>query len=458
MFIIVNLETNEPVLDEYGVRLVFIDGGLANVSAKYLTVSKGVKHIPQRLANDNWKERERLRFENGEYITPNWSVSRCFLDYGFSIPENHFLHVSKKDPSKIAFTQNNEKGIADIQTPMRVGAYLLQFVEGMTQELANSLALSHASLYAPSEVCFAKTAKEITKVYLDGPNSCMSKSLSYYCGHIHPVTVYGDSDLVLAYIKNDSDEISARGLVWPDKMVYGRLYGDTYRLDKALKSLGYDNNGGSWDIFEGAKIAKIENENGDGFIMPYLDGIQSVIEKDDYFVISAYGDLRADSTCGTTVSGVTCDNCEDLSDRDEMGEVYVHRTTTRQWCHHCRENDAFFCEGIQEMVSNSRAFEIDGSCFSDWYVAENANRCDYSGDYTFDDLVTVIIDHNGETSEWSENIAESHGFICRISGVYYSDDLAIYDDWTDKPRAMTVSPNDLPGDESFCAIVLKFAA
>ena len=458
MFIIVNLETKEPALDENGARLVFVDGGQANVAAKSLSIELGAKYIPQRLANDDWKKREILRFENGEYIRPDWSISRCFLDYGFSIPDNHFLHVSKKDPSKIAFTQNEEKGAADIQTTMRVAAYLLQFIEGMTQELANNLALSHSSLYAPSNVLFAKTAKEIIDVYINGPNSCMSRGLDYYSGHIHPVSVYGDSDLALAYIKNDSGEISARGLVWPDKMIYGRLYGDVYRLDKALKSLGYDNNNGAWDNFEGAKISRIENEDEDNFILPYLDGIQSVIDEKDHFVISRYGEIRADMTCGTSNSGEPCDNCEENVDPENMREVYTYRTTTRNWCEHCCNSEAFYCDGIQELVSNNRAFEIDGTIYSDWYVRENANMCEFSGYYTFDELVTVIVNNDGGTQEWLEEKAENHGFICRISNLYYSEELAIYDDWTDEPRAMTVNPTDLPKDESFCAIVLKLAA
>src|SRR5690606_7560176 len=111
----------------------------------------------------------------------------------------------------------------------------------------------------------AATPDDIENVYLKGPNSCMSHDLSEFSSPEHPTRVYGDSDLQVAYIVNSSGNISARVLVWPEKKLYGRIYGDEDRMSDMLEEAGYERG----DL-DGARIRRIPIRDRQ-YVMPYLD-------------------------------------------------------------------------------------------------------------------------------------------------------------------------------------------
>ena len=86
--------------------------------------------------------------------------------------------------------------------------------------------------------------------------------------------------------------------MWPEKRIYGRLYGDGHRLKLALEAINYRH--GS---FVGARLTKVQC--GSSYICPYLDGgYNNVKVTDKYLVISESlrGTYYAKNTHGLTHS------------------------------------------------------------------------------------------------------------------------------------------------------------
>lgn len=124
-------------------------------------------------------------------------------------------------------------------------------------------------------VHFAATPEDIEYVYENGPRSCMTRGSEYFPSNcsVHPSRPYGNSDLQIAYTRDRYRKISARGVVWPDKKVYHRVYGMTdghrFQLAGELETLGYIR-GDNW-CFAGARLRHIKDGEG-AIILPHLDG------------------------------------------------------------------------------------------------------------------------------------------------------------------------------------------
>jgi hypothetical protein len=461
MFNILCLETNELVKHDLCV-LSYDDGKRAQEMALYFTEQTGKKHQVRRAAsNGDWKKREQERLTSKFYERPSWiyryasrMIDAGYLDRG----SDHFLHVSKRDPAKVAFTQDENKGNADIQTPIRVGAYLTEYCPKMSPELIREIALEHANIYVPRVLKIATNPDEIERIYKNGPNSCMSKSDGCFQSSVHPTRVYGDSDLALAYVENADGNITGRALIWPEKKVYGRIYGDYERMNHALTRDGY-----SSDDFNGAKVRAIYCGNTGILVMPYLDGIQRAslmtIEGTQWVLIDENGDIDATSTNGL-IQSETCENCGDTC--AETFSVSTSRRHSESWCESCQGNHAFYCEGIEESVSDQCAIVVDGKTFASWYREGDRNYCEYFEEYTFDETIAVytitntihrdfasyaLIQRNELiTEQWRTSIVLEDGeaFKCRIDGNYWKPKHMIKDDWTDEPRSIANYPKDMP--------------
>lgn len=92
------------------------------------------------------------------------------------------------------------------------------------------------------------------------------------------------------------------------------------------------------------------------------------------------------------------------------------------WCQHCRDSDAFYCEGNGEYFSdNVDSGTVNDQTYTQRYIDNNAHYCEYDEEYTFDYLTTVIVDSDGETQEWSENAVSNNAY--QYNGDYYSKDV-----------------------------------
>ena len=489
MYNLICNDTNEPLTDENGVAVVYATGNECALAMHEMQATTGKRYRPARVIDPNWRTRELAKALT-EYVLPKWqvlffhqletrdrftgnqSVRWCSTDYAFSIDRaefytgepirqrnivlpvisDHYMHVSKLDASKIAYTKDEESGSADKQTQTTVGRYLTAFYPDLDNELIKYINSLHQQEYQPVAVKFA-TGEKITEIYKachdSGASSCMTKPDHFYKSSCHPTLVFSAGDLALAYIADFEDShIKARALVWPDKKIYARLYGDYETLRSGLQTLGYTSDG----TFQGAKIKRIEDANSDRLVLPYLDGVQGIsIIDDQWLEIDSYGDIQACNVYGlqSPDNYTTCDNCEDdIATEDDAYTVYTRRNSTATYCEHCRDYQAFWCEGTQEYIRNDREMTVDGQSYSYWYVEDNASRCEYSDDYTFGDMVTVYTGpKDADAESWSESVADDESFICRITGNRYANNLQVIDDWSDEPRAEFNQPDDQPEPE-----------
>jgi hypothetical protein len=324
-----------------------------------------------------WRTRERNRFDRGEYqLLPAFWTNELWWRYGvrdcddyylklgvarrsgnylfYSEPNlNHYAHVSTTDGAMVAFTENDAKGVADRQTRMKPGKYLTKFFgDVLTADQIRDLATKFSAEYAPQKLQFAADADAIEHVYTHGPTSCMAYKANDYRSDVHPVRVYGDSDLQVAYIASQADRITARVICWPAKKRYGRVYGDEHRIVPLLKEAGYTS--GS---LRGARVRLIQHDGGrDYIVMPYVDGI-GVGEIDGDFVVLGSGDIDTQPTCGLTRNGpehrcVLCDR--GMTDDDAYGcegvDGYI--------CSGCEETETVTCERTGNRVLCSDTVEM----------------------------------------------------------------------------------------------------
>lgn len=307
-----------------------------------------------------WREREKQRLREGVYQPVPWAHEPW-------INVEHYAHLSLEFPDAMAYTPNEESGHADRQLRTRPGKYLKQFYPQLTQQQIDDYC---ASIRADRSAFTLTTEPDIIEsVYQHGPTSCMSHALDYYhpaCGQ-HPVRVYGNSpDLALVYLGSPQD-CSARAIVWPERKIFSRIYGDS-ALRNLLLNAGYAD--GS---LQGARLRKIAVEldgysASETYLMPYIDGIDSATIKGKYFIlldnegswccqntnglaneIEAYTCLRED--CDTEVSGEDqycdscnedrwhCESCHDISfDPDDQVN-----TTHHTICSSCADDNQTTC-------------------------------------------------------------------------------------------------------------------
>jgi len=494
MYQIIEIESNTPILDYNGSLMLFDSVNDAIELIKELSQKTYKKYKPEVIVDDSWKLRESKRFNSGEYIEPKWInyvyqkttkidslTQKESLDYmmfhkeylygssddekskwiKINVNTEHFLHVSNLDRSKIAFTDSPQKGMLDRQTQMNVASYLVNHCN-IDNDLARFIAMYHSNEYSTSQVLFAESSDDIANVYINGPDSCMGgidhgrnikKDDEYYSKYqsgsfCQPTRVYGNSDFKLAYLKDKQGRITARTLVLKDSLHYLRIYGDSDRLRSALKDMGYSHDYGAT---LGKKIRKIWDESKDEYVLPYLDGMQTIDSKSNdtfHIITDSDFDMKCDRTngFGTQYNGfyINCAECDDeIDDPDNAYMVYYGRNDTRECCSYCARNESFRCQSIYELVNNSYHSEVDGESYADW-IAQDANYCDFQEMATFSECYPVICNENGMIRHCAENVIDDFAFKCRIDNQYYHHEMMAIDDGNDLPRSMFNEPIDIP--------------
>ncbi len=304
--------------------------------------------------SENWVTRELCRFVSGQYVQVPWFHENWWIN-GDNY-EKHLGHLSKEHKGMIAYTPTESKGEKDKQLRQKVGRYLRKFYG-----IENSLSLAEYSAQAgvevePVEILFATTPNECERVYLNGPNSCMShQAEEYSTDGIHPSRNFGKdidkgmvSDLQVAYIRRGS-KITARTVVWPERKQYVRVYGDTFRMERGLTKLGYHN--GS---LEGAKLNKIPCGNG-RLVCMYLDGATEVTIRSDHILIDCDGEHTAESVSGVIYGSAEDDRpcCERCSDRMDDGDYTYVENEHAYWCLDCIDSATERCEVGEYRFSNT---------------------------------------------------------------------------------------------------------
>lgn len=442
MFTLINIES-AVLLSE---RITMDDGRKAARAARLLSQKTGQRFQPRKIesatVDTSWHKREEARFLSGEYIPLANDLTIAANIFETKTNSKLFAHISKKNSSLIAYTKDAIKGAQDKQSLLSIEAFvkMVCVADDETQAYLTLLQMNHAKAHMPQPFKLATTPDDIEKVYTNyAPDarhvsgSCMRYDIEGRWPKVdgkpyHPVRAYGAEDLAIAYMTNSEGKTTGRALCWPDRKIYSRMYADNDSLHKALQEAGYSKSSyyGCGPSLDGARLLLIETDSGD-YIAPYLDEVGSARVDGAFLVLDSDGDYQCQNTNGiaeTKSDGACCEHCDDSYEEDELTMVF---TDSRQrsgvaWCRHCRDSDAFYCEGNEEYFSdNVDSGTVNDQTYTQRYIDNNASFCEYYDESTFDDLRTVIVDSDGTTQEWSSSAVENHAY--KYNGDYYSEDL-----------------------------------
>ena len=189
------------------------------------------------------------------------------------------------------------------------------------------------------------------EVYTNGPSSCMSDSSNEYeCWDgLHPVDAYsssyhgaGDNSLVLLVSRDESGNITGRGILNLQKGTIVRWYGDPVAERVLLRQ---DVDVSDRSNMDGTWLALLQR--GNRFIHPYVDGC------------NAYGDIQGSRVYICDDGGCPC--IQETSGSSYMGEV-----------HYCIDKE-----------ENIAADECTYQPISDTYISDYCDswRCPIIGEY-----------------------------------------------------------------------------
>ena len=315
---------------------------------------------------DAWDRRMRGRFQDGSYRRiPD-------LNYTSLAEYLHYPHMSNKQPGNIAYTPSEEYGFLDRQVSTTPGRYLEKFypADTFTQVERERFIAQCQQAAEDRKLKFAVTADDIESVYTtSGPNSCMSHSVEDYRSEVHPVRVYGDSDLQVAYIGTLGLKISARAVVWPERKTYVRTYGANTLIQAELERLGYTRD----TDLDGAHVRLIEEYR--GIVMPFIDGCDgaSVSRTRRGFVVLGSGSISTSETNGLGTENETtyrsCDRCGDEYDTEADD-------ATNDYCAGCAPNRAECAQCSRGIWTDANdVFEYGDSHLCARCHREHGNEC-----------------------------------------------------------------------------------
>jgi hypothetical protein len=363
-------------------------------------------------------------------------------------------HRAHSDPSRIAYTQNEAKGEADIQTVTSVGKYLKRHFSYMPDHEIRDI----AAMYAGHSYEIVRTMPEMLDVLGAAPTSCMNNhNYDDVSDDDHPYNVYDPHyGWGLAYSKM-GNTITGRCLINDNDKIFVRSYNDNKAFSHSnegiemwLRENGYTK-ANDW---EGCKIKHIVR--GSRVVAPYLDGnSKHVQDHGEYLIVCEDGEgtYVCESTCGYAeeYNACTCDDCGAAMDEDESTwigendsfrvcerccdyeyrhvigrrgyEYYVHeRDATwvedaESYYHdeYLEENGIVHCEDDGEYHHRDNCLHLD---YRDVWVTMDCDwaiHCDHSSEYEhIDDCVCL---HDGEYA------LQSDAQLCAHSGDWYLDEV-----------------------------------
>jgi hypothetical protein len=384
------------------MRDAFEDGAAAAAVLKQLAPDYPDHRLTiVRIAGDeDWREREQRRFDDGTYLKLPWHDEPWYQERHRDL----FAHYSSKKSGMVSYTQDERKGEADLQaSAMAPGRFLSRFFALSDAEVERWCAVIDEDCGLNNALHITQDADEIESVYKNGPSSCMTFRDDQYRGPCHPARVYAGPDLAVAYL-GTVEAPTSRAVVWPDKKIWARIYGDEYRMEMALEREGYRMGPES---FEGARLQRIEA--GVTFVVPYLDVSHAVEDTGRHLVISSNGHLAAQCTDGLAGSPpVYCDGCN--RPVDDEADMYHIEDVDEYWCAGCTADTWLDWDG-NRYASDEDLRLLHGGLFDGEFCHEQ--------DAFFTRGYCEVTAGSGEGELWHED----YTFICEDCGaVFHIDD------------------------------------
>ena len=185
-----------------------------------------------------WRRAELHKFERREYNYPPWNNTSI----GNDLLHRHLARIDPSRPGYVTFYATHEKGVRNIVTRMRPGRYLKRYandylseedIERFSNQCREDLFEIHY-VHTNIEDAFVCTHK--------AARSCMSHPMSddYFCTDIHPTSLYDYTELSVALlVEKSTGRHKGRAVIWQDKKLYNRAYGNAGMLEGMLHNEGY---------------------------------------------------------------------------------------------------------------------------------------------------------------------------------------------------------------------------
>jgi len=241
----------------------------------------------------------------------------------------HCVYLSAVD-GMIGYTPDYLYGRQDRQVRMKPGKYLAKYYP----EIPAHVAAEWVHACAPKTLTISSDADVIADVYFTGPHSCQHPESDHANDYTrdwnnHPARMYAGPDLAIAYLGDRKGAI-ARSIVWPEKMLYVRVYGEMSLADR-LEALGYRQG----DV-NGARCRL--RKDGDRVIVPYVDGANRGTVDGEFLVLGQRGEYDLAVTCGYVGEEEERFYCrrEDCDNECDEGDAYCSSCEDAHWsCDDC---------------------------------------------------------------------------------------------------------------------------
>lgn len=365
-----------------------------------------------------YRDARRKIYNTGEWQQVPWNTWAWFAQNDAAL--NRLPHISVVNPQEVAYYQSVDKLIRGIETRTKPGRFVAKFFPYLTPDQVRTYANDYLVATAPKQLHFARTMQDIITAIDEGPSeSCQTRGhydkapdeRPWYAGHIHPAACYASGDFEVAYITDDNNKpaslvdlhagtqrITARAICNATNKTVARIYGDVAKLLPLLTSAGYAQ---VERALVGCRLLKIENENGSGWIMPYVDaGIGSgggSLDVDDYY----------DHTSGKSYWMLVRPGAGDYCTYDGYDKKGVLEGEDER--HYCPRCNAAHDDEDDIHYSDYEETHYCSSCEGD-FVTAVTSRARYGNNYD-PVLIDSAIEIDGEWYANDDDLLERCGFV-----------------------------------------------
>lgn len=361
--------------------------------------SKAVKNLTEELgpldAENFWVWREYVRDEKRTSGSQHTGYNKMVDLDGWEFNRLHYLHVSREDKTKVAYTENADKGRRDIQLRTTIGRYIKKMFPDTSDDNIRLASAAYTLKYVPPKILFAKTQDEIEIAYEESPlGSCMKRSHNNIKTITHPVRCYASGDFVVAYYLNPKGEMAARAVCALNEPgnpaaggKYVRIYGDSDRMVEVLNAAGFVHAG---DAYLGKRLLRILDEGTDKWIVPYLDGYYTTGSESscgEYWDIGGHDyDFQKSSGflgryVGEEDDSRECGNCGNSFDEDDIN--YIERIN-QDVCNRCLDRYFTYAATSRRCMEYVSSDETDHCESTNKYYAFNDSFSPEDVGLTFD--------------------------------------------------------------------------
>ena len=410
--------------------------------------------IDRQREQRRWITREIMRYPMHEAVKAAVLIARPY-DWHQMLLE--WPHVSQGDKSKIAYTQNEDKGRRDIQTVTSVGKYLNRHF-ALPDHVIRDLVSRHGTA---SQFKFVHTTAEMIYHLHRGPQSCMvwGEDRGVLCRDgvtRHPYEAYNPKYGWHMAVRIEGDTTMGRALCMHNKDTGAKYYVRTYLrpsndssysqadagMENWLQEQGYGKEN-SWQ--DGERLSLYETR--DDFLAPYLDGGDKRVSIDsgnNCVVVDSDGEYACDQTGGspTEINDDTfeCEECGDDVDDDDGYWAGIHEET--HVCESCLENSyryAYSRRGNQYYIHEDNVVWVESQeeYYDTDHLSDNSIVELTNGDY---EHIDNAIEINGDWyhiedericrfEDTDEYGLTEDGWQCAQSCNWYTDDCEDYTEY-----------------------------